>query len=77
MSTCSTPVRALTLRGPWGWAITHAGKPVENRSWSTRYRGPLLIHQGQGTDPDAAAWFLPLTQAIAAAPDDPLTWIAE
>ena len=38
------PLRALSIRPPWAWAITHAGKRIENRSWSTIYRGPLAIH---------------------------------
>jgi len=29
---------------PWAWAILHPGKRIENRSWKTAYRGPLLIH---------------------------------
>jgi hypothetical protein len=68
------PLRAVTLRRPWGWAVVHAGKPVENRTWATSYRGQLLIHQGQGSDRDAAAWFPPLTQAIAEDPDSSLIW---
>lgn len=39
-------LRALSIRQPWAWAITHAGKRIENRSWSTNYRGPILIHAG-------------------------------
>jgi hypothetical protein len=39
-------MRALTVRQPWAWAILHAGKDTENRGWSTRYRGPLVIHSG-------------------------------
>ena len=38
------PVRALTIRQPWAWAVARGGKDVENRSWRTAYRGPLLIH---------------------------------
>jgi hypothetical protein len=26
-------VKALTLRHPWPWAITHCGKDIENRTW--------------------------------------------
>ena len=37
----------LTIRQPWAWAIAHAGKDIENRSWATRHRGPLLIHAGK------------------------------
>lgn len=36
--------KVLTLHGPWAWAILHAGKDVENRTWGTRHRGPLLLH---------------------------------
>ena len=38
--------RVLTVRQPWAWAIIHGGKDVENRSWPTKHRGPLLIHAG-------------------------------
>ena len=37
-------MRALTVRRPWAYAIIYLGKDVENRSWWTSYRGPLLIH---------------------------------
>lgn len=40
-------VRLLTVRQPWAWAIVHSTKRVENRSWSTAYRGPVLIHAGK------------------------------
>jgi ASCH domain len=43
---------ALTVRQPWAWAIIHAGKDVENRSWPTSYRGPLAIHAATKTDPN-------------------------
>jgi hypothetical protein len=42
--TSWSPPWALSLRAPWDWAILHAGKRVENRTWYTAYRGPLLIH---------------------------------
>ena len=37
-------IRALSIRQPWAHAILHLGKDVENRVWSTLYRGPILIH---------------------------------
>jgi hypothetical protein len=40
------PLKALTVKQPWAWAILFAGKDIENRSWSTSYRGPLVIHAG-------------------------------
>lgn len=41
-------MKALTIRQPWAWMILHAGKDVENRTWPTAYRGPLLIHAASG-----------------------------
>lgn len=38
--------KALTLKAPWAWAVAHAGKRIENRSWTTNYRGTLYIHAG-------------------------------
>ncbi|MHC4404130.1 MAG: ASCH domain-containing protein [Planctomycetota bacterium] len=40
-------MKALTICQPWAWAIIHGPKPVENRGWATKYRGPLAIHAGQ------------------------------
>lgn len=37
-------MKALSIRQPWAWAILHAGKSHENRTWTARYRGPLLVH---------------------------------
>lgn len=46
---------ALSIRQPWAWAILHAGKDVENRSWPTRFRGRVLIHAGKAFDGPAGA----------------------
>ena len=55
-------VRTLSVRQPWAWAILHAGKVVETRTWSTAYRGPILLHAGGATsrrDEDAhRAWMV-------------------
>jgi hypothetical protein len=37
-------VKALSLQQPWVYAILHAGKNVENRSWRTHYRGWIALH---------------------------------
>jgi hypothetical protein len=42
----------LTLHAHWAAAIFKLGKDVENRTWSTRYRGPLAIHAGNKIDPE-------------------------
>ena len=41
---------AISIRQPWAWAILHAGKDVENRTWplSKRYMNkPILLHVGK------------------------------
>lgn len=38
------PRKAISIRQPWAWAIIHAGKNIENRDWSTKFRGPICIH---------------------------------
>lgn len=42
---------ALTLKQPWATAIVKLGKDVENRSWTTPFRGELAIHAGKSVDP--------------------------
>jgi hypothetical protein len=47
------PSRALSVRQPWAWAIVHAGKDVENRSWQAvnhglAVRGRIAIHAAKG-----------------------------
>ena len=37
-------LRALSLRQPWAWLVVNGYKDIENRSWRTTHRGPLLIH---------------------------------
>lgn len=49
------PARALTIDAWWAWAIAHGPKRVENRTWQTHYRGPLLIHAGLTTRRDQHA----------------------
>ncbi|MET7621799.1 hypothetical protein ACWC5O_45185 [Streptomyces sp. NPDC001450] len=42
--------RALTIRQPWAAAIAYADKRIENRTWPTSYRGPVLIHSSKTLD---------------------------
>lgn len=37
-------MRCISVRQPWAYLILEGGKNVENRTWRTGYRGPLLIH---------------------------------
>lgn len=53
--------KALSIRQPWAWLIARGSKPVENRTWATNYRGPLLIHASSGmtrTEYETAKAFL-------------------
>ena len=45
-------VKALSIRQPWAWLVVHGYKDVENRSWSTGFRGRVLIHAGGILDPE-------------------------
>ncbi len=43
-------MRAVTLIQPWAWAICHANKRVENRTWAPPRAAigkPLAIHAGK------------------------------
>jgi len=45
-------VRALTIRQPWAWAILHAGKDIENRSWRNKHTvGTIAVHVSGNADP--------------------------
>jgi hypothetical protein len=37
-------MKALSVCQPWAWAIVAGIKKVENRTWRTKHRGPLVIH---------------------------------
>ena len=47
-------IRALTIRQPWAELILRGRKPYELRSWSTSYRGPLVIHAAMSVDSEDA-----------------------
>lgn len=48
-------MKALTIQQPWASLIVYGPKRVENRTWSTHYRGPILIHVGKKRDEEA--WY--------------------
>lgn len=44
-------MRALSVRQPWAWAILHAGKDIENRSWQNRHTiSTIAIHASSNAD---------------------------
>ena len=50
-------MKALSVRQPWATLISRGLKTVEIRSWSTRHRGPLLIHASRTVDEAAMRRF--------------------
>jgi ASCH domain-containing protein len=52
----NTALPALSLRQPWAWAVLHAGKTIENRTWATGYRGRIRIHAAKTWDPAGEAF---------------------
>ena len=51
-------MKALSIRQPWASMIVYGFKPVENRSWRSHYRGPLLIHAGKKYDHEGENWII-------------------
>lgn len=40
-------MKVLSIRQPWAYLIAEGAKDIENRTWATNYRGPVLIHAGK------------------------------
>ena len=60
----------LTIRQPWASASFYTGKDVENRTWSTEYRGRLWIHAARATERrEAGRW---AEERGLAVPEEPL-----
>jgi hypothetical protein len=49
-----TDARALSIRRPWAELIINGDKDIENRTWSTTYRGLVYVHAGKVFDPNGA-----------------------
>jgi len=45
-------LKCLSIQQPWAWLIVNGHKEIENREWTTSYRGPVLIHAGARLDRD-------------------------
>lgn len=43
-------MKIISIKQPWASLIVHKGKDVENRTWLTKYRGPVLVHASQRPD---------------------------
>lgn len=52
-------MKAITLRRPWAYAVSHLGKDIENRNFKLRCVKPgewLAIHAGAAYEPEQAKW---------------------
>jgi hypothetical protein len=43
-------MKIISIRQPWASLIVQGFKDVENRTWLTRYRGPVLVHASLRAD---------------------------
>lgn len=43
-------MKAISIKQPFAWLIVNGIKDIENRTWKTDYRGPLLIHASKTWD---------------------------
>src|ERR1700751_1203203 len=43
-------MKILSIRQPWASLIVSGIKDVENRTWRTNYRGPVLVHASLRAD---------------------------
>lgn len=61
-------MRTLSIRQPFCWLIVHGHKLVENRDWSTEFRGRFVIHAGvslvQRDYRETQAWVLDTTGIV-------------
>src|SRR5205085_11846598 len=48
-------LKALSLLQPWATLVIIGAKTIETRSWSTSYRGTLMIHASKGKSGAAMA----------------------
>jgi hypothetical protein len=51
-------LHALSIRQPWASEIILGTKDVENRTWPTKHRGPVLIHAAKSQATADAMGFL-------------------
>jgi hypothetical protein len=57
-------MKALSIKQPYAGLIISGIKNIENRSWSTKYTGQLVIVST--AKPDAATWWEPMRKKCAA-----------
>lgn len=43
-------MRAISIKQPWAWLISHGYKDCENRGWAPKEYGEILIHASKQFD---------------------------
>lgn len=66
---------ALSVRQPWAWLIVNGHKDIENRDWSTSFRGRILVHASKGMTEEE--YYDCRAYALAINPDIPFPKFAE
>jgi hypothetical protein len=69
MTNDTLPRLALSIRQPWAYAFCYLGKDIENRSWLTKYRGPICIHASMGMKKSEFDGFMALIDQILPMPE--------
>ncbi len=49
-------MKSLSIKQPWAFLIANGAKPLENRTWNTKFRGQFLIHASQNFDKKGLLW---------------------
>lgn len=63
-------MKALSLSQPMAWAIFN-GKDIENRNWSTKFRGRVIIHAAKSFNWEHYNWILENVNRLALSTDLP------
>jgi hypothetical protein len=66
-------LKALTVRTPHAQDIIRHGKWIENRSWQTHHRGPLLIHVSQAPASPESGFIIGIVDLAGCVKDSPRT----
>jgi hypothetical protein len=61
-----TEMLALSVKQPWAALLVAGVKTVEVRTWSTRTRGPVLLHAAKTIDDRPDGWALVTTPELKA-----------
>ena len=49
-------MKALSIQQPWAFLIVNGLKDIENRDWSTTFRGLIYVHAGKTLDTEGYAY---------------------